>query len=139
MQISEHYPAFATRTLLVLTNNELAKLYQGEGREIMEYEIIDTAVQKALPQDGRKDGIAMKDPDAEKRQRLVELYGRLNARLQELITKGFDDIILCAPEANKNELVAALHPDVEKRVKSVVPKNLASMELSHVIRILFET
>lgn len=136
MQISEHYPAFSKQTLLVLTNNELAKLYAGEGREINEYETINTPESS---QESRKDGIAMVDSDAVKHQRLVELYNRLNTRLLELLSKGFDDIILCAPEANKNELVAALHPDVERRVKSVVPKNLASMELSHVIRILFET
>lgn len=139
MQISEHYPAFSKRTLLVLTNNEIAKLYAGEGREVEEYEVIDTAEPKLSPQDGRKDGIAMVDADAVKHQRLVTLYGLLNARLLELLGKNFDEAILCAPEANKNELVSALHPDVEKRLKSVVPKNLASMELAHVIRILFET
>ncbi len=139
MQITEHYPAFANKTLLVLTNNELAKLYAGDGREIDALEIIDTNAGKSLPQDGRKDGIAMVDTDAEKRQRLVELYGLLNDRLLDLLKKDFVDIILCVPEANKNELVAALHTDVEKRVKSVIPKNLASMELVQVMRILFET
>lgn len=139
MQISEHYPAFTKQTLLVLTNNELAKLYAGEGREIHELETITTNEPKASLRDSRKDGIGMVDPDAAKHQRLVELYGLLNTRLRELTCEGSIDIILCAPEANKNELVSALHPDVEKRVKSVVPKNLASMELSHVIRILFET
>ncbi len=139
MQITEHYPAFEEKTLLVLTNNELAKLYAGDGREIDALEIIDTNAEKKLPQDGRKDGIAMVDTDAEKRQRLVALYGMLNTRLLDLLKKGFVDIILCVPEANKNELVASLHIDVEKRVTSVIPKNLASMELPNVMRILFET
>lgn len=139
MQITEHYPAFAKKTLLIVTNNELAKLYAGDGREIDFLETIDTNTEKKLPQDGRRDGIAMVDTDAEKRQRLVALYGMLNTRLLDLLKKGFVDIILCVPEANKNELVAALHVDVEKRVTSVVPKNLASMELVQVMRILFET
>lgn len=139
MQISEHYPAFLKKTLLVLTNNELAKLYSGEGRVVEALEIITTSDNRSAPQDGRKDGIAMVDTDAEKRQRLVELYGALNDRLLDLLKHDYAEIILCVPEANKNELTASLHADVDKRVKSLVPKNLASMELNQVMRILFET
>lgn len=135
MQISGHYPAFPKKTLLALTNNEFAKLYTLHERDISELVVIDTpdnapAATPASPA----------DLDAAKLHRRQELYTSLSAELLRLLqSDGIADIILCAPEANKNDLLAVLHPDVEKRVKTVVPKNLASMELAQVVRILFES
>ena len=139
MRISEHYPAFTKRTLLVLTNNELAKLYAGDGRDVTEYETLTTPELEPVKRATSAHGVGVPDLDEAKRHRLVELYAAINARLLELTRNDFLEIILCVPEANKNELVAALHRDVAKRVKSLVPKNLASMELGQVLRILFET
>lgn len=139
MYISEHYPAFVKRTMLVLTNNELAKLYAGDGREVTEYDVITTPDLEPVKRATSAHGVGLPDLDEAKRHRLLELYRLLNSRLQQVLSDGFGEIILCAPEANKNELVAALHPDVAKKVKSVIPKNLASMDLANVIRILFET
>ncbi|MBI1908430.1 hypothetical protein HYS28_03370 [Candidatus Uhrbacteria bacterium] len=135
MQISGHYPAFSKKTLLVLTNNELAKCYTLVDREIDEAGVITTpdnapAATPASPA----------DLDAAKQHRRQELYTALSDDLLSRIDRdGVQDVILCAPEANKNDLTAAMDARVMKRVKTVVPKNLASMELGQVVRILFES
>lgn len=135
MQISGHYPAFPKKTLLVLTNNELAKIFVLEEREITPVAVIETAdIEPAGPLP------TPADLDAAKLHRRHELYHALSLDLLTRVdTEGVVDIILCAPEANKNDLLAALHANVAKRVKSVVPKNLASMDLVQVVRILFES
>lgn len=135
MYLSEHYPAFVKPTLLVLTNNELARLFTCRERDVDELDVIttpETASEEPTPS-------APASIDAAKQHRRVELYAALSERLQTLLAqKAFHDIVLCVPEANKNELVNALHPDIAKRIASLVPKNLASMELTQVLRILFE-
>ncbi len=139
MHISEHYPAFAQKTLLVLTNNELAKLFALDDREIIAHSVIETSELEPVERETRPNGTGMPDLDAAKQHRRLELYHALSNALQELTRDEFVDIILCVPEANKNELVDALHTDVVKHIISTIPKNLASMELPQVMRILFET
>lgn len=136
MHVSEHYPAFTKKTLLVLTNNELARLIACHDRFVEEVDVIstpETAVEEPTPS-------APASIDAAKHHRREELYVALSDTLREHLKKdAYAEILLCTPEANKNELLAALHEDVAKRVKNVIPKNLASMELHQVLRILLET
>lgn len=135
MQISEHYPAFPQKTLLVLTNNELARLYILHDREITDCDVIETPEPKPLDRLSTPS-----DLDAAKQHRRDMLYGKLSKELLALIaTHEIEDVLLCAPEANKNDLIAMLHPDINRRVTSVIAKNLASMELPQVVRILFES
>lgn len=139
MHLSEHYPAFTKVTILVLTNNELAKLYRCEDREVDELAVLTTPELEPIARTTGTNLPGLPDLDAAKQHRREELYHALSERLLAMLQeKSFQEILLCVPEANKNELTAALHPDVLKRVKTVVPKNLASMDLQHVTRILFE-
>lgn len=134
MILSDHYGAFPEKTLLVLTNNELAKLFTLVDREIEPLSIIATD-EPAPDTDVASSG----DLDHAKQVRRNELYRLLSLELKRVVAEeAIIDIILCVPEANKNELLATLSPDLEKRIKTLVPKNLASMELTQVIRILFE-
>jgi protein required for attachment to host cells len=140
MQISDHYPSFPQKTLLVLTNNELARLYVLEEREITELAVVETPELEPVERLTSNRSVGQPDLDAAKQHRREELYAMLSKDLlARLDSEHIVDIILCAPEANKNELVEALHPDVIKRIKEVVPKNLAAMELNQIVRILFES
>lgn len=139
MHVSEHYPAFSKKTLLVLTNNELAKIFVCLDREIDEGMLITTPELEPLERVTSPTTAGTPDLDAAKQHRREELYAELSEELQQrLKTDGIEEIMLCTPEANKNEVLAAMHPDVAKRIKTVVPKNLASMDIVHVLRILFE-
>lgn len=135
MQLSDHYPSFPEKTLLVLTNNELARLFILLERDVAELSVIATpeyapAATPASPG----------DLDRVKLHRREELYTALAKEMRRQVEhEDIVDIILCAPEANKNDITAALTPDILKRIKTVVPKNLASMELVQVLRILFES
>lgn len=139
MHLSEHYPAFPKKTLLVLTNNELAKLYACHERDVEELAVISTPEIEPVERVSSPNLAGIPDLDAAKQHRRQELYTELSEQLHSLMLKqDYREIILCVPEANKNELVAVLNADVAKRIKSLVPKNLASMELGQVLRILFE-
>lgn len=138
MQISEHYVNYPKRTLIVLTNNELAKLLLVNDREVDEIALLK--VDTEIPEE-RSSGTANSAPpdiDEIKRHSRMELYKQLSDKLMKS-RKDVEEIILCAPEANKNELLDAMHTDIQQLVKEVVPKNLASLPLDQVVRILQES
>lgn len=129
MQFSVHYPPFTKKTLIAVTNNERARLLEAMDREVEEFEIIET------PDNATED----QDFDTAKEHRLTELYGNLSERMRHLMDhKGFEEAIICVPEANKTIFQDKMHPDVLKRIDDVVPKNLASMDLNNVVRILID-
>ncbi|HCC83459.1 TPA: hypothetical protein DEP96_01260 [Candidatus Uhrbacteria bacterium] len=135
MMLSEHYGTFPSKTLLVLTNNELAKFFTLLDHEIEPLSVLETA--EPAPD---TDVVSSGDLDHAKQVRRNELYRLLNLELKRIVAaETIIDIILCVPEANKNELFTALTPNLADSIKTIVPKNLASMELAQVVRILFET
>ncbi|MBU0613870.1 hypothetical protein KJ766_01125, partial [Patescibacteria group bacterium] len=78
------------------------------------------------------------DIDEIKNQKRLELYKDLNDELMIFANDNDLEIILCVPEANKNILVDSLHPDVKKRITHFVSKNLASLNIEQIVRILQE-
>jgi stalled ribosome rescue protein Dom34 len=116
MQISEHYSDYPEKTLIVVTNNEMAKILSAHEREVAE--------------------IAKVKNTSEEKQ---DFYPKLSKRLRKLLKEEYKRIVLCAPEARKEAVVEHMHKDVMEKVSSVVPKNLASLEPDQIIRILQET
>ena len=139
MIISQHYLGYPKKTILVVTNNELAKLYSAFEREVEEIDLIEVTTAKPGKRSGGMINTAPPDIDEMKRHSRIELYADLSKRLLHLLKEGYEEIILCVPEAYKNELAEAMHADVLKVVSEVVPKNLASLELDQIIRILQES
>ncbi len=140
MQISNHYLPYEEKTLIVLTNNEIAKLYQAEEREVEELEVIEMTTD--LPENERGSGTPNAAPpriDDIKKHSRQELYRDLSGRLQKHLKNGFSEVVLCAPEVYKNEILEAMHTDVQSAIKELVSKNLAMLPLDAVIRILHET
>ena len=139
MQISDHYRQFEKKTVIAVTNNERARLLSAEGREIDEIEIIDTPEIAPVERSMSKHGQGEADFDAMKEHRLQELYRALGDRLREMLDhEGFAEVIVCVPEVNKNTFTDHLPADMQKRIAEVIPKNLASMDIPHIVRILLE-
>lgn len=139
MEISQHYLAYPKKTLIVVTNNEMAKIHRAFDREIEEIEVLQMEREGG---DDRPSGTPNSGPpdiDEQKRHTRKELYSELSDRLMSLLKGGDETVILCAPEANKNDVVESMHTDVMNAVEEVVPKNLASLPLDAVVRILQET
>lgn len=139
MQISQHYLPYLKKTVLVVTNNELAKLFSLLNREIIELKILEMPEDETEIKPSGTPNAGPIDIDSLKRHKRLELYKKVDLNLQKLLKKGFEQVILCAPETNKNELAEAMHSDVTMNVVEVVPKNLASLPLDAVVRILQET
>jgi len=140
MQISNHYLPYEKKTLIVLTNNELAKILKAEEREVEEFEAHEITTE--LPENERGGGTPNAGPantEEIKRHGRLELYKNLSKRLQQLLKDGHEEIVLCAPEVHKNEIMEAMHTDVQASIQEVVAKNLAMLPLDAVIRILHET
>ncbi len=139
MQISNHYLGYPKRTLVVVTNNELAKIYRAFEKEIEEIHVLEG---EQIDIDQRGSGTANDGPphtDEIRKHIRNDLYKALSDKLMEYLQGDDEEIILCAPEAHKNACVDGMHTDVMKAVKEVVPKNLASLPLDAVVRILQET
>lgn len=139
MRISDHYRPFEKKVLIAVTNNERARLIKAEDRDVEEIDVIETPETAPRERVTAPHVHAEPDVDAMKAHRLTELYSALSKRLLELVEHdGYKQLIICVPEVNKNIFHASLHADVNKHVKEIVPKNLASMELNHIVRILLE-
>ena len=125
MEISEHYAPFEKKTLIVVTNNDLARLFRVEGRTM---EQIDSL--------GRDPEEEMSEPfTPEEREKM---YQSLDASLQALLKDGYEDIILCAPEVRRESLVEQLSEAVLQVAGEVIPKNLAALDEAQIMRILQE-
>lgn len=138
MKISEHYLGYPEKTLIVVTNNELAKIYGADDRDVEEIDVLEVTTEKP---EARAEGVANSSPpdiDEIKRHSRQELYKNLSKNLMNRLGDGYKKIVLCAPEALKNEITEAMHTDVMKAMDEVVPKNLASLQLDQIIRILQE-
>ena len=139
MHISEHYADYPEKTIIVVSNNEVAKLLSAQGRELDELLVLEVNTEHPEARASGVPNSAPPDVDAMKAHARKELYAELSETLLGLLKKGYEKIILCSPEANKNEIVEAMHTDVANHVLDVVPKNLASLPLDQVLRILQET
>lgn len=139
MRISDHYRAFEKKTVIAVTNNECARLLHAEGRDVEEIETIQTPEIAPVERMMSKHGSGEPDFDAMKEHRLKELYSALGERLRKMLDhEGYDEAIVCVPEVNKNAFTEHLPGDMQKKIAEVVPKNLASMDIPHIVRILLE-
>lgn len=139
MQISDHYRAFEKKTVIAVTNNEKARLLSAEGREIDEVEVIETPDNAPVERAMSKHGQGEADFDAMKLHRLKELYSALADRLRQMLDhEGYAAAIVCVPEVNKNTFSDHLPGDMQTKISEVIPKNLASMDIPHIVRILLE-
>ncbi|MDP2631195.1 MAG: hypothetical protein Q8P30_00315 [Candidatus Uhrbacteria bacterium] len=138
MQISNHYLPYTEKTLIILTNNEFAKLFSAFEREVEELEVMEVTTQIPKQRSTGTPNSGPPDVDEIKRHSRMELYGDLSVRVLNLIKDGYTNVVLCAPEAYKNEIIDAMHTDVQNMIGDVIPKNLAMLPLDQVIRILQE-
>lgn len=138
MKFTQHYLGYPEKTLIVVTNNEVAKLYSALEREVEEIEVLESETEAPERRASGTPNSAPPDLDELKKHNRQELYSMLSKTLQSQLKKGYKEIVLCAPEAYKNEIIEAMHTDVMNAVNEVVPKNLASLPLDQIIRILQE-
>lgn len=127
MEFSVHYTPFAEKTVIALTNTERARILSAMNRDVEEIDDLRISVSEN------------NDFDALKASQLAALGKKLSKRLEHALDKeGFAGAILCVPEVNREQLLAAMDPSIVARCTSIVPKNLCAMDLPVVMRILLE-
>lgn len=127
MDFSVHYQPFTEKTVIILTNTEHARVLSAFDRDVEELGAIDIQVADHP------------DFDTLKAMQLSALGKKVSKRLESALdTEGFTAAILCVPEVNREQLLAAMDPKVVARCASIVPKNLCVMDLAIVMRILLE-
>lgn len=130
--ISEHYLPYVEGTLIIVVSGSCARVFSAGGRSIEEIEGIeevkaDPAREKQLYAESRED-------EQEQNHRGI-LYKKLSHYLAD---KKPNALILCAPEAYQNEVKEALTKEQQERITQFVPKNLASLPIDAIVRILQE-
>ncbi len=139
MRISDHYTAFAKKTVIALTNNERCRLLIAHNRDIEEIDGIEAPEFEKAERITAAHASTKKDIDDMKDNRLTLLYNAISEKIRAMIEHdGIEEVLICVPEINKNILSDALHADVKKALLDTVPKNLASMDLNNIVRILME-
>lgn len=127
MEFSTHYPPFTEKILIVLTNTERARILCAYQRNVEE--LADFTVQ--IPEQN--------DFDKQKSLQITKLGKLLSKKLEDVLAQTqATSFLLCVPEVNREQLQAALDPQVFSRHSAIVPKNLCAMELNTVIRILLD-
>lgn len=121
MDFADHYPDYPVPTLVILTNHNTARLLRIHGRTLSELSPISLS-------EGTYDSTAHRS----------RLYQALNRAIEAQITGGTQRVLLCAPEAFKDEILGALSASVRSHIDNIVPKNLVSLEIDQIIRILSE-
>ncbi len=134
MKISEQYPAYEKKTLIIVTNNEVARLFLAVDREIEE--ILNVF---ATDSGKKQKNIELENEKTEEDQKNDRK--KLHKHILKALKKheaAYESLTLCAPEALKNELFEALPEKYKQLSNEVVPKNLASLPIDQIVRILQE-
>ncbi len=127
MEFSVHYTPFSEKTLIVLTNTERARILSAIHRDVEELDDLSIHVAE------------VSDFDTFKASQLTALGKKVSKRIDTALTsEGFSAAILCVPEVNREQLLAAMDPKVVTRCSAIIPKNLCAMDLPVVMRILLE-
>ncbi len=126
MEFSTHYPPFAEKTVVVLTNTEKARVLSVEGREVTEIEELEIKVSE------------MADFEAQKAAQIIALAKKVSKSIEKLLAGSCTAAILCVPEVNREQLLTAMDPATVAKIATVIPKNLCAMKLETVMRILLE-
>jgi protein required for attachment to host cells len=130
MQIPQTLHPFPKPTLVVVTDNVRAKLYLATDRSV---NLVHTISTKLEPMEQERVAIRTGSGDMRSGEQhehneewaREQLYGELSTDLMHRLQNGaFEDLALCAPEENMNELKESLHMDLLKRASVFVEKHL---------------
>lgn len=127
MEFSAHYSPFLEKTVIVLTNTEKARVLCAEEREVIEIEELSIKVPE------------MTDFEAQKTAQIIALAKKVSKSVEKLFASGCTAAILCVPEVNREQFLAALGPLIASKITTIIPKNLSAMKLDVVMRIILES
>lgn len=127
MEFSAHYSPFLEKTVIVLTNTERARMLCADGREVTEIEELTIKVPE------------MADFEAQKLAQITALAKKVSKSIDKLLASGCTAAILCVPEVNREQFLAALDPTAISKIATVIPKNLSAMKLDVIMRIILES
>ncbi len=139
MHIPVQLHPFPSATLIIVTNNEQAKMYRAADREIELIRHISTKADKlekdrnAVKRGDGSMGSAEQEDDRKEWSR-EHLYESLNKDLmRRWQNKEFETLVFTVPHEHLEELKESLHIDLLKRTQVFVPKNLMGEELIDLI------
>lgn len=132
IQISEHYLPYAPNTYIVVVSADRARVLRASERTVEEVETLEAEHvhhdrENAVYEDGHAEG--------QEEHKRHALYKLLSERLVQLKP---DSIVLCTPEAHQKEIQEQLPKELLDKVSHLIPKNLASLPIDSIVRILQE-
>lgn len=132
VQISDHYLPYLEGTLIVVASGEHVRILEAKGRDVVELDKLDASSWQG---EREKQLYAASHEDEQERQYRLHLYSALRAYLEK---KHPSAIVMCAPEVYQNEVKDALSNEQRDLITQFIPKNLASLPIDAIVRILQE-
>ncbi len=126
---------FDSNTMIVVAGNERAKFLRAANSEVEVLAFISSKEEEQPGRDhqnsvtGAGDVRSTSSNDNRDDLTRAELHRKINEDLLRRFRHDeFESIVLCDAQQNMNELKAALHTDLQARIKGEVPKNLSHMD-----------
>lgn len=138
MQLSENYRAFEKVTMIVVINSQKARFIKAEGRDLNEVNELERGERKNEGRPGLGPNAGPLDEDAQEKEDVKRFFKEVGEYLQSKLSADIEELIIAVPDFHMNLVENCLHPDTKAKVKEMVNKNLASLEVSAIAKIILE-
>lgn len=132
MQISDHYLPYAPNTYIVVASADRARVLVASDRSVEETKMFEAKKHEHDREHGHFEDGSQDSADEQSRRALYQELGKY------LVSMNPDSIVLCIPEAHSQQVQEQLPKAVVEKVSHLIPKNLASLPIDAIIRILQE-
>lgn len=139
MQLPQELHAFAVPTMIAVTDNVQAKLFRAVDRDIELITTISTKLEhvdqeRVAIRTGSGDMRSGEQHDNNEQYQREKLYEQLSQDLWKRLQTGeFEELAVCVPQENVNELKESLHVELLKVADVWVTKHLTNDELLDIV------
>ena len=138
MQLSENYRAFEKMTMIVVINSQRARFIKAEGRDLNEVNELERGERENEGRPGLGPNAGPLDEDAQEKEDVKRFFKEVAEYLQKKLPADVENLIIAVPDFHMNLLEENLHPDTKAKILEMVNKNLASLEVSAIAKIILE-
>jgi protein required for attachment to host cells len=131
MLISEHYRPYFQKTFILVCDSHQAKFFSAENREVLEINQLKKDI---------ADSSSLISPDEKENLEKVDTLKFFKVIANELdkMADQCQEIVIVVPDLHKNQLSSELSDKVLAKSKELICKNLASLEIDAIMRIIQE-
>lgn len=138
MKLSEYYNNYKKPTLIVILNSQKARIIKAEDRDFNEVNVLEREEDKVEGRPGLGPNAGPLDEDAREKEGVKRFFKEVAEYLRGDISKEAGQILIAVPDIHSNLFESQLHNEIKDKMGEIINKNLASLELDAIARILQE-